>query len=493
MVRLVIKKFDGKEEIIPLVKEELHLGRNDSEAGIINEISFNDSTVSRRHARIYFENRAYFIEDLGSVNGTYINDTAVTKAKLSHGDHITVGRNMVIFERQGTKTINPLDFVVKDATLDHHKTIDSNYVILHKLSQLLVSNANLSDFLQAVLEIVLESIKSASGFLILTDPEGRLQQSISAGKGLVYSEEVVRQALAEKKSLLVGHDLEASKTMMQRGVQSAICAPLLHDQEILGAIYLEDPFPGKFGDEELIMITLFANQVAAGIKNFRLKERLYLESTIRSTLERFLSPTVVEIVTKDCLAKGGIFLDTSRVHATVLFSDIQGFTRLSERLAPQEIADLLNRYFTLMTDIIFACEGTLDKYVGDGLVAVFGAPFPYDDHAPRAIKAAMLMQEQQRRFIEKEDAAKKFRTRIGVNTGEMLAGYLGSLKRMEYTVLGEVVIVANRLQSLAEPGSIYLGKETYLAIKDRYPVEFVTRMETPKGLKEIEVYRLKTA
>jgi adenylate cyclase len=493
MVRLVIKKFDGKEEIIPLVKEELRLGRNDPDAGIANEINFTDSVVSRSHARIFFENSAYCIEDLGSANGTYINDKAVTKAKLSHGDQITIGRNMIIFERQGTKTINPLDFVVKDVTLDHHRTIDSNYVILHKLSQLLVTTTNMSDFLQAVLKIVLESIRSASGFLILTDPEGRLKQSISAGKGLIYSEEVVRQALAEKKSLLVGHDLEASKTMMLRGVQSAICAPLLHDQEILGAIYLEDPFPGKFGDEELIMLTLFANQIAAGIKNFELKERLHLESTIRINLERFLSPSIAEIVTKECLAKGEIILETGRVNATVLFSDIQGFTLLSERLDPQEIAPLLNRYFSLMTDIVFACDGTLDKYVGDGLVAVFGAPFPYADHASRAIKAALLMQEQQRRFVEQEAPDRRFRIRIGINSGEMVAGYLGSLKRMEYTVLGEAVIIANRLQSLAEPGSVYFGKETYLAIKDRYPAEFVTRMETPKGLNQIEVYRLKTA
>jgi pSer/pThr/pTyr-binding forkhead associated (FHA) protein len=104
MVRLVIKKFYGKKEIIPLVKEELSLGRNDPAVGMVNEINFNDSTVSRRHARIYFENGAYFIEDLGSVNGTYLDDKAASKAKLSHGDQIAIGRNMVIFERHSSPT-----------------------------------------------------------------------------------------------------------------------------------------------------------------------------------------------------------------------------------------------------------------------------------------------------------------------------------------------------------------------------------------------------
>ena len=148
----------------------------------------------------------------------------------------------------------------------------------------------------------------------------------------------------------------------------------------MGVIYLEDPLPGRFEDGDLILLTLFANQVATGIEKVDLNERLHRESMLRSNLERFLSPRVVELVTRDCIDKGDILLKSERINATVLFSDIQGFTLLSEKLDPQEIADLLTDYFTLMTEAIFTGEGTLDKFMGDGLVAIFGAPFPYPDH-----------------------------------------------------------------------------------------------------------------
>jgi adenylate cyclase len=258
----------------------------------------------------------------------------------------------------------------------------------------------------------------------------------------------------------------------------------------MGVIYLEDSLPGKFGEEELIVLTLFANQVATSIENANLNENLLKEIKIRSNLERFLSPQVVDLVTKDCLDRGDIFLKTDRLVATVLFSDIQGFTLLSERLDPQEVMALLNQHFSLMTEIIFAYQGTLDKFVGDGMVAIFGAPLPHADHARRAVQAGLDMHQRHQEYLSTLPADRRFDIRIGVNTGEVVAGYMGSPKRMEYTVLGEPVIVAQRLQALADPGTIYLGKSTHEAVKQEFPAKFVTRMPTPKGEKEIEIYRL---
>jgi adenylate cyclase len=489
MVRLVIHRFDGKEDIFAPLEGEIFIGRNDPETGLVNHIDLPDSTASRRHAKIFLENFAFYIEDLSSANGTWVNERQITKAKLTPGDKITIGRNALIFESEGTRTINPLDFMAKDAYLDHHKTIDSNYVILQQLSKLLVAKTSLTDFLQGVIEMIMESIKSTRGVLMLTDPEGNPKHFVTSGDDAVFSEEVVQQVVAHKKSLLVGYDFEASKTMVLRGVHSAICAPLLKEPQLLGVIYLEDPLPGRFGDEELIILTLFANQVAAGIDNVTLSENLQKELKVRSNLERFLSPRVVELVTKDCLNKGEIFLETERVVASILFSDIKGFTMLSERLDPQEVADLLNKHFAFMTELIFDNEGTLDKYVGDGLVAIFGVPFPFPDHAARAVKTGIEMLERQKSFATALPPEKRFSIRIGINTGEIVAGFMGSPKRMEYTVLGEAVIVAERLQALADPGTIYLGKGTYEAVKDLYSAEFVMKTETPKGRKEIEIYR----
>jgi hypothetical protein len=127
------------------------------------------------HAKLFFENYDFYIEDLGSVNGTWLNDQKIKKAKLSPGDQIGIGRNLLIFESQGTKTINPIDFLVKEVPIDHHKTIDSNYFILQQLSKLLITQNNLSGFLKAVMKMVLESVKSERGAVLLTDPKGNLQ------------------------------------------------------------------------------------------------------------------------------------------------------------------------------------------------------------------------------------------------------------------------------------------------------------------------------
>jgi adenylate cyclase len=492
MIKLTIKKFDGTEEGFSPVEEVSFIGRNDPASGIVNHINLPDNAVSRRHAKIIFDNFDYYIEDLGSVNGTWLNDQNIKKAKLSPGDQIGIGRNLLIFESQGTKIINPVDFMVKEVPIDHHKTVDSNYFILHQLSKLLITQNTLLDFLGAVMKMVLESVKSERGALVLTDLQGNPQQSVTSPQDMVFSEDVIRQVVTRKKSLLIGYDFEASKTMMVRGVHSAICAPLLTDEKVLGAIYLEDPLPGRFGEEDLIILTLFANQTAAGIESMILRENLENELKIRSNLERFLSPRIAALVIQDCLSKGELLLKTERVNGTILFSDIQGFTRLSENLDPDEIADLLSRYFSMMTDIVFNHEGTVDKYVGDGLLAVFGAPFPYTDHSLRGVAAALQMIEQQKIFARELPPEKRFSIRIGVNTGEIVAGYMGAPKRMEYTVLGEPVIIAQRLQSLAKPDTVYLGRETYHLVKETYPAKFIDKIATPKGRKEMEIYQLST-
>jgi adenylate cyclase len=491
MVRLVLKRQKGKQEIFNLLEKETLIGRNDPSKGVFNDINLADTTVSRHHARVFIEGNAYCIEDLESANGTLVNDQAIRKANLVHGDRIDIGDNTLLFDCQESVTVNPLDFIINEKQLNYHKTVDSNYIILRRLSEMFLSETSPPDFLQAVIDMVMESIKSTRGVLMLIDAQGKPRYTVTRGKDVFFSDEVVRQVISDRKSLLVGCDHDASKTMIMRGTQSAICAPLLKDREVLGVIYLEDPLPGRFEDGDLILLTLFANQVATGIEKVDLNEKLHRESIIRANLERFLSPRVVELVTRDCIDTGDILLKSARVNATVLFSDIQGFTRLSEKLDPQEIADLLTTYFTLMTEAVFTGEGTLDKFMGDGLLAIFGAPFPYTDHPFRAVRAGLEMLALQKQFVASLPESKRFAIRIGINTGEIVAGYMGAPKRMEYTTIGAVVNIANRLQSLAEPGTIYLGKETYRAVSQQYPAEFVGRMETPKGQQEMEVYRLR--
>jgi adenylate cyclase len=151
---------------------------------------------------------------------------------------------------------------------------------------------------------------------------------------------------------------------------------------------------------------------------------------------------------------------------------------------------LLNLYFSRMTDIIFAHDGTLDKYIGDGLMAVFGAPMEKKDDADRAIRAALEMRSELARMMEGTETPKKFTIRIGVNTGRVVAGNIGSPRRMDYTVIGDPVNVASRLESIAQPGQILIGEETYRLVKDRFKIREVGRRKVKGRSSEIMVYEV---
>ncbi len=142
-----------------------------------------------------------------------------------------------------------------------------------------------------------------------------------------------------------------------------------------------------------------------------------------------------------------------------------------------------------MTDIIFEYEGVLDKYMGDAMMAIFGVPVRHDDHASRAVSAAVKMLDEHKKFCAELDEAKRFGMRIGINTGEVVAGYMGAARRMEYTVLGRPVVVAKRLESMAEVNSIYVGPQTYREGRESFDFHCLGKMKSPKG-EEVEAYRV---
>jgi adenylate cyclase len=185
-------------------------------------------------------------------------------------------------------------------------------------------------------------------------------------------------------------------------------------------------------------------------------------------------------------------LEVREVTGTIFFSDLVGFTTLTEHMPPGEVASMLNEYFSRMADIIFQHEGTLDKFIGDAIMAIFGAPIDSEDHARRAVLCALEMKKALREFNEENAQSRTLRFRIGINTGPVVAGDIGSIRRMEYTVLGTTVNVASRLESeVAEPGQIVVGEETYKAIKDEFVCERVGRVKV-KGLSQpLVVYEVK--
>src|SRR5881394_1522601 len=274
---------------------------------------------------------------------------------------------------------------------------------------------------------------------------------------------ITRKVMKDRVALL-SQDAAADEqfagvdSIVSQGVRSTICAPLFTESGVHGALYADrlDPF-SAFKPDDLELISAVAAQTAIAVENVRAHERLAKEEVARANYSRFLPEYVVKqmLENPESFKLGGVSQTI-----TILFADIRGFTRISEHAPPEKIVGLLNRYFSAMTDIIFAHGGTLDKYLGDGLMALFGAPTVTPKDAANAMSAAVAMQ---RRMLSINDELRaegfpEIGVGIGLHTGEVIVGYIGSERRSEYTAIGDSVNTASRLESNAKAGEILVSE-----------------------------------
>src|SRR5260370_19644366 len=307
---------------------------------------------------------------------------------------------------------------------------------------------------------------------------------------------ITRKVMNERVALLsqdaaADEQFAGVESIVSQGVRSTICAPLFTESGVHGALYTDrlDPF-SAFKPYDLELISAVAAQTAIAVENVRAHERLAREEVARANYGRFLPEYVVKqmLENPESFKLGGV-LQT----ITILFADIRGFTRISEHASPEKIVQLLNRYFSAMTDIIFAHGGTLDKYLGDGLMALFGAPTTTPKDAANALSAAVAMQ---RRMIGinlelREEGFPEISIGIGLHTGEVTVGYIGSERLSEYTAIGDTVNTPSRLESNAKAGQILVSEATPKAARSRYqltahdPINVKNR-EQPVPLFEVE-------
>jgi PAS domain S-box-containing protein len=186
---------------------------------------------------------------------------------------------------------------------------------------------------------------------------------------------------------------------------------------------------------------------------------------LQDTFSRYLSPQVLAQVLAD---KHPPALRGTRRHLSVLFADIRNFTPFAEARQPEEVVEVLNQYLDVLVRIIFEYQGTLDKFLGDGVLALFGTPLPQADHARRAVQAACAMQETIRELNAQRCRRGEMTLDIGIgiNSGEAIVGNIGSEKRMEYTVIGDMVNVAQRIQTCAPGGAVLISDSTLAQVRD---------------------------
>ncbi|HDZ23948.1 MAG TPA: FHA domain-containing protein [Desulfobacteraceae bacterium] len=358
--------------------------------------------------------------------------------------------------------------------------------VLYEISRQLNQINDFDQLLKKIMDLIFIVIDADYGFLVLLGgQEGEelipvvvkhREKIRKKGKELKASKTLIRKVIRDKVALLTSNAmadsrLDGGKSLYLQQIKSAMCVPLWRKDKVIGVIELGTTrLTSHFNQDDLELLKAIGSQMAMVIEQAALNEQIREEERMRNRLERFHSPQVIEMVLKgDQEAKDRI-MDPKELTATVLFMDIVGFTNLSERMPPREVTILLNHFFSRMTDITFHYDGTLDKYIGDGLMAVFGAPMQKDDDAVRAIQAALDMRKERELMMTSAPDDKRFDIRIGINTGKVVAGNIGSPKRMDYTVIGDPVNVASRLESIGEPNQILIGEETYRLAKNRFRI-----------------------
>lgn len=292
---------------------------------------------------------------------------------------------------------------------------------------------------------------------------------------LTISRTITQKVMREKVALLsqdakTDAQFLGAESIVSQGVRSTICAPLITESNVHGVIYADrlDPF-AAFTSDHLELISAVSAQTAVTVETVKAHKRLAREEVARANYSRFMPEYVVKqlLQSPDSFRLGGV-----NQTVTVLFADIRGFTAISEREKPEKVVGLLNKYFSVMSEIIFSHGGTLDKYIGDGLMAIFGAPTVGEEDALNAVKAAVTMQKQVVKLNEelRAEGYEGISIGIGLHTGEATIGYIGSEKRSEYTAIGDTVNLASRLEANASGGQILMSEATAGASGNLIPV-----------------------
>ncbi|MGI8469389.1 MAG: adenylate/guanylate cyclase domain-containing protein [Pyrinomonadaceae bacterium] len=314
---------------------------------------------------------------------------------------------------------------------------------------------------------------------------------------LTISRTITQKVMREKVALLSqdarsDKQFSGSESIVSQGVRSTICAPLLTETGVHGVVYADrfDPF-AEFSSDDLELISAVAAQTAIVVETVKAHTRLAREEVARANYSRFMP----EYVVKQLLENPNSFrLGGVNQTVTVLFADIRGFTAFSENEKPERVVGLLNRYFSAMSEIIFAHGGTLDKYIGDGLMAIFGAPTATETDAKNALEAAIEMQEK---LIGLNDELKiegynPIGIGIGLHTGEATIGYIGSDKRSEYTAIGDTVNLAARLEQNAKAEQILISEATARACHcEEFSLKPLEPLQVKNRLQPVSMFEVK--
>ncbi len=487
-----------------------------------NNFQLLDRIVSKDHAVIYKRDDDYYYRDLGSLNGSFVNNQRISEVKLAHRDTVVLGSTKIVFlgaEDQVSVNLKSAGteshirakmempaagrFLSEDQIQDDWM-LRSDYErlrIAYEIQQSIGGEMNMDVLLDKVLDNAFNFLKADRGVILLVGDDGQLRPRVTKsleGKQnteIGLSSTIINAVISERTGVLSSDAMmdsrfKSSKSIMMQGIRSSMAVPLMCRNELLGMMYLDSKIAtGAFSEKDLNVFSAIAQQTGSLLDNIRQARRLEQEALTREKFSRLLSPNLVEQLVSGKLevTKGGMYRNV-----TILFADVRGFTSLTERSEASEIVDMLNEYFERMVEIIFDNEGTLDKFIGDEIMVLWGSPVPQDDHALRAVRTALQMQAELDNYnLEREQAGlKPMKVGIGICSGECVVGYMGSTRKMEYTSIGDAVNTASRLCDLAKPMEIVIANSTFMGVQHAIQTEALPPTPVKGKAEPLKIFRV---
>ncbi len=515
MAKIIVQGPDGRREF------ELGLlttvGRHPD-----NIIQILDRIVSKEHAQILRQPTGRFLyRDLGSLNGSFLLGERVGEHPLAEGDEITLGGSKMLFVAHSAS-----DVVLQRVTIDPQanetlirqklqarareflpekqindvEALRRDYEKLrltYELGRSIGLEVNIDLLLEKIIMKAFELIPADRGVILLMEngvPTPRIARTRDGrNEQIVLSRSIINEVVQHKTAILssdatMDSRFSGAHSIIMQGIRATMTVPLIHHDELLGLMHLDCKVAtNAFGEKDLQLFASIGSQAAVAIHNSMLARNIEHEAKTRAQFQRLLSPNLVEQVVagKLQLEKGG-----ASSEITMLFSDIRGFTAMSERRAPEEIVRMLNEYFELMVDVVFKYQGTLDKFVGDEIIALFGAPVPLPNAELSAVKCGLEMMHVLKDFnrTRAAEGQEEIKIGIGINTGRVVTGAIGSSRALQYTAIGDAVNTTSRLCNVAKSGEVIVSHATFHKVAKRVLAVELAPVRLKGKVDEVQIY-----
>jgi adenylate cyclase len=536
----------GDPRTLALEGDRLTIGRRAD-----NDLQLPDYSVSRLHAHLRRSAEGWVLTDNGSTNGVVVNGGRVNSIRLGSGDRLTIGAFELLVEGRedppaaglaaagsapasepsslanatiirslasftaafGERGEGIISRSSLEAQEERHRLNSRDgqeiFGILTRLGRLMIEAATVEAVLEGLLSVAFDALPVDRGFVMLRDEKTdtlrcalmRSGDKVTVRPHAVPVSYTMLETVARERVALVTADaqsdqrLAANESVHLHQIRAAMCAPLWSGDRIFGVIQVDSPHDTHaFTEHDVDLLTALANYGAVAVERLRHAERIAFDRQVRSRLERYHSPAVIESVLEDVADQN---VDPIRrlepAEVSILFADVVGFTSFCAQAPPARVAEVMEAFFEYAVEAIFDCGGTLDKFIGDCVMAFFGAPMVQEDHARRAVRSALAIQQAVGRWNAEraQQGLDSFSVRVGVNSGPVMVGDLGSRRRVDYTVLGNTVNIAARLESsVAQPGDVVIGPVTRTMLGQDFAVVSLGSTQL-RGLGEpLETFRV---